>query len=84
MIEAISEKAATYDRTTKLALYGQAGVPEYWIIDHRLSRFERRNLAASGRYPLPHMFGPGDTIDSLALEGLSVAVDDVFAAVIVW
>ena len=79
IVEVISKKTATYDRTTKLTLYEQAGVPEYWIIDYTLRRFERRHLASDGRYPLPDLFGPGDVVESLTLDGLSVKIDDVFA-----
>ena len=82
IVEVISKKTATYDRTTKLTLYEQAGVPEYWIIDYMLRRCERRQLNRDGRYPLPDLFGAGDVVESLTLDGLSVDVDAVFAALL--
>ena len=29
----VADTSLTYDRTTKLHLYAQAGIPEYWIVD---------------------------------------------------
>lgn len=84
MIEVTSEKTITYECTTKLAPYEKADVPDYWIIDHKLNRLERPSLAAHGCYPLPAIFSPGVEVASMTIDGLSVAVDDVFAAVIVW
>lgn len=82
-IEIISKSSAKHDRTTKVTLYEQAGVREYWIVDYKLRRIERRTLTAAGRYPLPTLYGVGENVISEALPGLELSVDQVFAAVIV-
>ncbi len=66
-----------------MTLYEQAGVREYWIVDYKLRRIERRTLTAAGRYPLPTLYGVGENVISEALPGLELSVDQVFAAVIV-
>lgn len=29
----VAESSLTYDRSTKLRLYAEAGIPEYWVVD---------------------------------------------------
>lgn len=50
--ELISDESARRDRIDKLAEYGAAGVPEYWLFDPRprQHRAEFYRLGAEGRY----------------------------------
>lgn len=67
------------DYVDKRADYAKAGVAEYWIVDPRDKKVTV--LTLSGQEYLEHgVFGPGMTADSVLLAGLSVQVDDVFAA----
>ena len=50
--EVLSPSTARYDRTTKLAAYERAGVPEIWLIDP-IGRTVAIYVLAEGRYARP-------------------------------
>lgn len=50
--EVLSPSTARYDRTTKLAAYERAGVPEIWLIDP-IGRTVAIHLLAAGHYARP-------------------------------
>lgn len=74
--EVLSPSTARYDRTTKLAAYERAGVPEIWLIDPA-GRTVAIHLLVAGRYGRPAVLElegrtaiatvPGVTIDWDAL-----------------
>jgi len=39
-VEIISPSSATYDRLTKLGVYEQAGIPEYWLVNPKRKTIE--------------------------------------------
>jgi Uma2 family endonuclease len=47
VVEVLSPKTEKYDRTLKMQLYQQAGIPEYWIVDIRNQRIEQYVLVNS-------------------------------------
>ena len=36
----VAESSLAYDRTTKLRLYAEAGIPEYWVVDCKAETVE--------------------------------------------
>ena len=82
VVEVTSDATEVKDRTTKVLLYEEAGVSEYWIVDPKRRLFELRVLA-DGRYPThPTILKAGAHAKSEALRGFSVSVDEVFAAIL--
>lgn len=84
VIEVLSPSTAERDRTTKVALYEEAGVPEYWIVDTELRRLEvrtfaERSLTGTQLYDLPVLHYAGEVVRSFAVEGFTVDIDEVFA-----
>jgi len=79
IIEILSRESASRDMKTKLSLYEQNGVKEYWII----SPFEQviwlYNLTEQGNYNRPLIFSDNDLIQSTVLKGLSLNVNDIFS-----
>ena len=79
VVEILSPSSRTYDRTRKLQLYEENGVPEYWIVDERAETVEVLALESSEYVPLG-AWGRGERATSRALPGFAVAVDEIFVA----
>lgn len=65
------------DLIEKVADYARAGILEYWIVDPETQTVKVLVLD-NGQYRLHGEFAPGEDATSVLLDGLSVAVDDVF------
>jgi Uma2 family endonuclease len=80
-LEVISEGAKNRKRDlrTKRREYALARIPEYWLVDTELQTVTVLKLAGK-RYREFGVFRVGDVATSHLLPGLSVSVQDVFAA----
>jgi Uma2 family endonuclease len=79
VIEILSPSNEAYDRTTKLAAYEKAGVPELWYFDPAVKTAEILNRGPDGRYAITAKLSGNDAIVSKVLRGLSLTLDEVFA-----
>jgi len=73
VIEVADATLAT-DRTLKMALYAQAGIPVYWIvnlIDRRIEVYTEPTGAERPTYAAPRDYGPGDEVP-LVIAGKDV------------
>jgi Uma2 family endonuclease len=68
VIEVLSARGRAYDRVTKRALYAEAGVPEYWIVDPQLRRVEVHRVDAAAVVM-------EDELTSSLLPGFALALD---------
>lgn len=75
----VVDSSLTHDRRDKGALYAEGGVPEYWIVDTAGERIEVHSESTGAVYARVTPYRRGDTVSSVAVPGLSVGVDDVFA-----
>ncbi|HET7479257.1 MAG TPA: Uma2 family endonuclease [Rubrobacteraceae bacterium] len=73
----VSDTTLSYDRNTKLPLYARAGIPEAWIVDLAGQKVEVYYHPDPDGYRTARSFEAGEWIISGAVEGLSVAVDEV-------
>lgn len=73
VVEVVSGRRS-YDRITKRAIYAEAGVPEYWIVDPLLSVVER----VVGDQT--QVFAAGARLESVVAPGLAVEVSELFPA----
>lgn len=67
------------DRGVKSRLYARAGIPEYWIVnlvDDQVEAYRDPDSTA-GRYRRMVTYSRGESAVSEAIEGFSVAVEDV-------
>jgi Uma2 family endonuclease len=74
----ISDSSLGTDRITKSALYAEAGVPEYWIvnlIDRCVEVY--RAPTAKGLWKSRETFKPGQSLELLAFPGIGVAVSQI-------
>jgi Uma2 family endonuclease len=77
VVEVASPGTATYDRSTKQAIYTRAGVPEYWIVDP-LSRTVEVFALEIGTYCPLGIFEGKATLPSSVVTEFHVAVERFF------
>lgn len=77
VIEVISPGSAIYDRNTKADTYAALGVKELWLVDEVGESIEVRVLRGD-RYGEGQVFAKGDQLTSVVIQGLTIAVTDVF------
>ena len=77
IVEIISPNNSKHDTVTKYNLYEEAGVLEYWIVDP-INRMILVYILENGKYRGLNPFAENMIIESYAIKGLKVAVDDVF------
>jgi Uma2 family endonuclease len=59
VVEIISGGSRTQDTVTKRAVYADAGIPAYWILDPEADELTALRLDASSRY---QSYGQGQTL----------------------
>lgn len=79
LVVEVADSSLSYDRAVKLPRYAAAGIPEVWIVDLTGSEgaLELYAHPQAGRYLVSRRYGPGDTVVSVTVEGLSLPVDEV-------
>ena len=73
----VAKSSLAYDREVKAHIYGQAGIPETWVLnlpEDCLERFTEPGPEGYARHAILHR---GDTISLAALPDLELAVDDL-------
>ncbi len=68
------------DRAVKAAVYAEAGIPEYWIVNPVAGQVEVYRNPANGVYTTLHVAPPGTTIAPLCDPARTVAVADLMPA----
>ncbi|MEM9918138.1 MAG: Uma2 family endonuclease [Bacteroidota bacterium] len=64
----VSDTSAEYDRTVKLPIYAEAGIPEYWLVDLNTSQIEVYHTPSGQKYRHRELIGKDDLIHFRALE----------------
>ena len=73
----VSDTTLSYDRNVKLPLYAGAGIAEAWIVELGRQMVSVYSDPSPEGYRAWRSFGAGERVVSGAVEGLSVAVDEV-------
>jgi Uma2 family endonuclease len=77
VVEVSSPSTSTYDRATKLPIYAESGVSEYWLIDSQAKTVEVLKL--QGKKYLVDAFLAGDqTLSSDLFPGWQLPLRDLF------
>jgi Uma2 family endonuclease len=75
----IGDTSLTYDRGTKLRLYAEAGIPEYWVVDASAEVVEiHRGPAAEGYGETRRLTG-GATVSPQAFRDIVLPLVEIFA-----
>jgi Uma2 family endonuclease len=77
IVEILSGSTASRDRGEKKAIYQRVGVREYWLVDSR-ARTVVRFVSAGERFDGGTTFAEGDAVESIALAGLRVQLNELF------
>lgn len=77
LVVEVAETSADVDRERKVPLYGQAGVPETWLLDLTGECVEVYTRPTSHGYGEVRRFWRGDHLSPRAFPDLELAVDDV-------
>ena len=78
VVEILSTRTRTRDRSVKLRRYDAAGVRYYWIVDPRTRSLDELRLAEGG-YERVGTYGPGATFRSELFPGLEIPIDELWA-----
>ncbi len=73
----VSDSTLKYDRSTKLALYAEAEIPEVWIVNLPNDIIEIHTKPGSGLYQLTKIYQRGETLESEILPDLKLEVDKI-------
>jgi Uma2 family endonuclease len=75
----VAESSLAYDRSTKLRLYAEAGIPEYWVVDCAAETVEvHRGPGLEGYREVSLMAGTA-TLTVQAFPDVEVRTTDIFA-----
>lgn len=80
LIVEVAQTSLAYDRSTKLALYAAAGIPEYWVVDGVAESIEvHRTPQADGYREVTRVAGPAATVTWQAFPDIVLALAEIFA-----
>jgi Uma2 family endonuclease len=79
LVVEVADSSLAYDRGPKAAMYAQAAVPEYWVVDVRNRWIEVHDTLVDGQYTRVTPYKPGETLRTLAFADVAIAVTDIFA-----
>jgi Uma2 family endonuclease len=75
----VAESSLAHDRSTKLRLYAEAGVAEYWVIDGAAERIEVHRTPAAGSYRDVSRLAGTATVGLGAFPDVVLALAEIFA-----
>jgi Uma2 family endonuclease len=74
----VADTSLEFDRETKLPLYAQSGIREFWIVNLVERCLEvHRDPTSEGQYRDMSVLRPGDEVEIAALPGIKFAVADL-------
>ncbi len=77
VVEIVSDESVQRDRRDKWSQYAAAGIPEVWIVNLRARQIERYTAPEGDRYTQDAVAERGQTLTSIVLPELSVAVSTI-------
>jgi len=79
LVVEVAGSSLAYDRSVKARLYGQAGVPEYWLVDVEQRRLERFSGSSAEGYRESRLFLEGESLQSERLPACGLDLSQLFA-----
>ena len=79
LIIEVAENSLSYDRSTKLRLYAEAGIPEYWVVDCATESIEVHRSPDAGGYRDATRLTGSASASLLAFPDVRVTLAEIFA-----
>jgi Uma2 family endonuclease len=73
----VSVSSLRKDRTIKIGIYAEAGVPEYWIVDVKSGAVEVYTDPQGSKYCAMTRFTRGEVLHPIEVPGVAIAVADI-------
>ena len=77
LVVEVADSSLRYDRAEKMPRYARAGIPEAWLVDVTARAVIVHTEPGPGGYARERVFRPGAEIESTAVAGLRVAVEEI-------
>lgn len=74
----VADSSIDYDRNRKMPRYASAGILESWLVDVTAQTIARYSEPHGGRYQQVAIAQRGQTLDSVVLPTVTIAVDRIF------
>ena len=75
----VAESSLAYDRSTKLRLYVEAGVAEYWVVDGAAETIEVHRTPEAGEYRDVRRLAGGASVALGAFPDVVLTLTEIFA-----
>jgi Uma2 family endonuclease len=75
----VSDSSLAYDRTTKMRLYAEAGIPEYWVVDCTAESVEIHRAPGPGGYRDVRLVVGNATVTLQAFPDVQLTTAEIFA-----
>jgi Uma2 family endonuclease len=75
----VADSSLAWDRSTKLALYAEAGIPEYWIVNCPAESIEVYRSPERDRYLDVRRVEGAETISLQAFPDVTLSLNEIFA-----
>jgi hypothetical protein len=76
----VAQTSLAYDRSTKLRLYAEAGIPEYWVVDCATESIEVHRTPQGGAYrEVTRLVGGTATVALHAFPDVVLTLAEIFA-----
>lgn len=73
----VADSSLGFDRATKLPLYAEAGIRDYWIVNLQERAIEVHRSPEDGRYAQVSRTRPGEPLNILTLPGAALPATDL-------
>jgi len=74
----VGDTSLAYDRRTKLRLYAEAGIPEYWVVDATAELIEIHRGPGPGGYEETRRATGDATISPQAFPDVILSLTEIF------
>jgi Uma2 family endonuclease len=75
----LADSSLAYDRSTKLRLYAEAGIPEYWVVDCTAETVEVHRGPGPDGYREARLVAGVETLAPQAFSDIEMRTTDIFA-----